>query len=108
MDGVVPFGMERVAPDVESFHFGIGDFDALFVGCSVERTSNFQAGFGGCRGDQFDDGHAIGKRPRAPVLCDVAEHAMFNLVPLLRARRVVMNVEHVSRRIRELLQFELP
>jgi hypothetical protein len=29
MDGVVPFRMERVAADVESFHFGIGDLDAL-------------------------------------------------------------------------------
>ena len=65
--GVVPFGMECVALDVESFHFGIGDLDSLFAGCSVERALDFQAGFGGGRGNQLDDGQAIGQGPRTPV-----------------------------------------
>jgi hypothetical protein len=38
MDGVVPFRMERVAADVESFHFGVGDLDALLIGPLIERT----------------------------------------------------------------------
>ena len=77
--------MEWVALDVESLHLGIGDFDALFVGCSVERAFDFQAGFGGRRSDQLDDGQAIGQGPRTPVLRDVAEPAMFDLVPLCAA-----------------------
>jgi hypothetical protein len=100
--------MECVALDVESFHFGIGDLDSLFVGCSVERALDFQAGFGGGRGNQLDDGQAIGQGPRTPVLRDVAEHAMFDLVPLRGARWIVMDVEHEARGVCELLQLDFP
>src|SRR6516162_3700785 len=37
-DGVVPFGMERIADDVEAFHLGLADLDPLFIGARVERT----------------------------------------------------------------------
>jgi hypothetical protein len=95
--------MECVALDVESFHFGVGNFDALFVGRGVEGAFDFQAGFGGGCGDQLDHGQAIGQGPRTPVLRDVAEHTMFDLVPLRRAWRIVMDVDHKARRVRELL-----
>jgi hypothetical protein len=100
--------MECVALDVESFHLGIGDFDALFVGCGVERAFDFQAGFGCGRGNQFDYGQAIGQGPRTPVLRDVAEHAMFDLVPLRRTWWIVMDVEHEARGVCELLQLDFP
>jgi len=32
-------------PGCRELHLGIGDFDALFVGCGVERAFDFQAGF---------------------------------------------------------------
>ena len=35
--------MERVSVDVEGFHLGIADLDALLVGSRVERTLDLQA-----------------------------------------------------------------
>ena len=40
MDRVVPFRMERVAADVESLDFGVGDLDALLIGPLNESTSD--------------------------------------------------------------------
>src|ERR1700732_2994455 len=46
--------MERVAADVEGFHFGVGDLDALLIGPLIERTLDLEPGFGRRRGDQLD------------------------------------------------------
>ena len=100
--------MECVALDVESFHFGIGDLDSLFVGCSVERALDFQAGFGRCRSNQLNYGHAIDEWSPAPSLRDVAEQAVLDLIPLRRARRIVVDVELEARLVSELLQLDLP
>jgi hypothetical protein len=77
--------MEFIALDVERFHLGIADFDALFVGRGIERALDFQAGFGRCRSNQFDHGHAIDERSSAPRLRDVAEQAVLDPVPLCAA-----------------------
>ena len=77
--------MECVALDVEGLHLGIADFDALLVGARVERAVDLQSGLGRCRADQFDDGEAIGQRPAAPVLGDVTEQPVLDLVPLCAA-----------------------
>ena len=84
-DGVVPFGMERIADDVEAFHLGLADLDPHFIGARVERTFDLQPSLGRCRPDQFDDGEAIGQRPAAPVLGDVTEQPVLDLVPLCAA-----------------------
>ena len=85
--------MELVAANVESFHLGVADFDAFFVGSFVERALNAQPGFGCCCGDEFDYGHSADKRTGAPVLRDVAEKAVFDLVPLRCARRIVADMD---------------
>ena len=100
--------MECVALDVEHLHLGIADFDALFVGCGIEGALDFQASFGRRRSNQLDHGHAIDEWPPAPSLRDVAEQAVLDLIPLRRARRIVMNVEHETRLVGEFLQFDLP
>ena len=100
--------MEFITLDVERLHLGIGDFDALLVGRGIERTPDFQAGFGRRRSNQLDYGHAIDERSPAPSLRDVAEQAVLDLIPLRRARRIVMDVEHEPRLVGELLQLDLP
>ena len=99
--------MEFIALDVEPLHLSIADFDAFFVGRGIERALDFQAGFGGGRGNQLDHGHAIHEWPPTPRLRDVTEQAMLDLIPLRRARRIVMNVEHEARLVGEFLQFYL-
>ena len=100
--------MECVALDVERLHLGIADLDALFVGRSIERALNFQAGFGRCRSNQLDHGHAIDEWSPAPGLRYVAEQAVLDLIPLRRAGRIVMDVEHEAGLVGELLQLDLP
>ena len=77
--------MERVAADVEAFDLGFGDLDAFLVEPCIEGALDFEPGFGRCRGDQLDDGGAVGERSAAPVLGDAAEQAVFDLVPLCAA-----------------------
>jgi hypothetical protein len=58
-DGVIPFGMERIALDVEGGHFGVGDFDAFGVRIVVEFTANREACLGYGRRDQLDDANRL-------------------------------------------------
>src|SRR5258707_3834953 len=97
----------RIA-DVECLHLGLADFDALFVGRGVERALDSQTGFGGGRSNQLDHGHSIDEWSPAPSLGDVAEQAVLDLIPLRRARRIVMDVEHEAGLVGELLQLDFP
>ena len=94
--------------DVEGFHCGFADLDALLVAAGVECTLDFQTGLGRGRADQFDHGKAIGQRSAAPVLRDVAEHPVLDLVPLRCAGRIVVDVDHEPGLVGQLLQLELP
>src|SRR5438445_12656757 len=100
--------MEFITLDVERLHLGIGDFDALLVGRGIERTFDFQAGFGRRRSNQLNYGHAIDEWSPAPILRDVAEQAVLDLIPLRRARRIVMAVEHGASLVAALVQLDLP
>ena len=77
--------MELIAGDVEAFHCGFADLDALLVAARVECALDLQTGLGRRRADQLDHGKAIRKRPAAPVLRDVAEQPVLDLVPLCAA-----------------------
>jgi len=56
--------MEVIACDVEHFHLGVADLDALFVGARIEYALDFQSGFGRRRADRPGDGWAIRQRAR--------------------------------------------
>ena len=71
--------MELITGDVEAFHRGLADLDALFVAAGVEGALDLEAGLGGGR-DQLNHGQAIRERPRAPVLRDVTEQPVLNLI----------------------------
>src|SRR5271154_5366863 len=89
LDGVIPLGMEGVAFDVEGRHFGVADSDALFIGIGVEFAADRQSRLGCGRRDQLDDRRPAGERPATPILRDVAEQAVVDLVPLGCAGRVM-------------------
>ena len=82
---LVPLRMERIACDVESLHLGIADLDAFLEGSFVERAFDLETRFGRRCSDQLDDRQSICQRMAAPVLRDVAEHAVLDLVPLCAA-----------------------
>jgi hypothetical protein len=91
-----------------AFHCGFADLDALLVVARVERAFDFEPGFGRGRPDQLDHGKPIGKRSAAPVLRDVAEQSVLDLVPLRYAWRIVVDADHEASVVGQLLQFALP
>ena len=107
-DGVIPFRMERIADKVETFHLGLADLDALAIAAGIEGALDLETGLGGRGPDEFDHSKAIRERPASPVLGDVAEQPVLDLVPLRCARRIMMDVDHEPGIVGELLQFALP
>src|SRR5208282_3025546 len=85
--------MERIAGDVEAFHRGIADFDALLIAARVERAFDLEPGVGGGCADQLDHGETIRERSAAPVPRDVAEQAVLDPVPLRCAWGIVVDVD---------------
>src|SRR5215831_8578128 len=102
-DRVVPFWVECIPFDRELAHLSLAYPDARLVGALVERAFDLEAGFGGGAADQLDHCGPALQRLSPPVLRDVAEHPVLNLVPLRGARRIVVDVERETRRIGELL-----
>src|SRR5271166_2020540 len=107
-NAVIPFWMERVAGYVEARHFRVGDLDALCIGVAIEPAGNLQTGFRRGVGDQCDDDEEAGQRHGAPVLRDVAEHAMLDLVPLRCPRRIMADHDDQTGFVGELLERQLP
>jgi hypothetical protein len=52
-----------MAGDVEAFHLGLADLDAVAIGARVEGAFDFETSLGGGGADQFDDGKAICEWP---------------------------------------------
>src|SRR4051812_16211551 len=84
--------MERIALEVEGCQLGVGHLDAFLVGVGVEFTADGQAGLGRRAGDEVDHDKAAGERRRTPVLRDVTEQAVLDLVPLCALPRCTDDV----------------
>ena len=97
--------MERITSDVEAFHLGVADLDAFLVDRRVEDGLDFEPGrgCGGC--DQIDDRSMIGERPAAPILRNMAEQAVLDLVPFRGARRIVPHLDGEAGFVCKLLEF---
>src|SRR5271166_1489707 len=93
---------------VEGRHFRVRDLDALWIGVAIEFAADFETGFRRGVGDQFDDDEEAEEWRRAPVLRDVAEHAMLDLVPLRSPWRIGANLNDQTGFVRELLEGQLP
>src|SRR5208337_2484870 len=107
-DAVVPFWMEGIALYVECRDLLVGDLDALGIGVGIEFAADFETGFrrGVC--DQFDGHEEADERHGPPVLGNVAEHAVLDLVPLRGPRRIMADLDDQAGLVGELLQRHLP
>ena len=91
MDLIVPITVEFVAPDLHLFEFLIGDSDSSRVIVGIQFRVNLKASCGGGAGDQADDRFEASQGLTAPVLADVGEQPMLDLVPLAGTRWKVAN-----------------
>ena len=98
---------------VSAFEVYCGEFigcdrDAGRVAAAVESRADLQSCFGRRVGDEIDDDLVADQWLAAPVLCDVAEHSVFDLVPLAGARREVADVDGQAQLGCQVLQGYLP
>ena len=100
--------MEHVSFDIEGSHLGIGHFSALGIAVCVEFAGDGETGGGRGGGDQLDDGAAAGEWSATPVLGDVTEQAVLDLVPLGGPGWVMANGDGEPGLVGEFLEFQLP
>ena len=100
--------MEVVRLEIERGQLCVGDLDAGRVLASIEFGANLQAG--PCRrvGDQIDNDFVTDQRPPTPVLGNVREHPMLDLVPFAGPGREVAHVHWQPQADRQGLQSDLP
>jgi hypothetical protein len=100
--------MEAVRFQVQLRKFCIGHLDAGGVGAFVEFGANLQTLLRHGVGDEMDDDLMADQRSPTPVLRDMAEHPMFDFVPLAGAGREMADMNGNPQLIRQSLQRDLP
>src|ERR687891_1736476 len=79
---VVPFTMKLVPLEGQFSKLFVRHLEPRFVGILVQLGANVEPCFGGRAADQIDHDLAADQGASAPVVGDVAEHPMFDRVPL--------------------------
>src|ERR1700676_311369 len=100
--------MKVGALQIDGGELFVGDSNPGWVAPPVELCSDLQSRLGGRAGDQVDDDVVTDQGLAAPVLRDVAEHTMLNLVPFTGARREVADVDGETQLARQVLQRDFP
>src|SRR5215475_10551879 len=108
MNRVVPVTMEGGGLDTQSAQFDTGHAAARGILPLVEAGVDAQARLRGRSADQLDDDLAADQRAPAPVLGDVTEHAMLDLIPLARPRWEVADGDAQPRLRGQLVELGLP
>ena len=100
--------MKRSQLEIESVQFGVGDLKADRIDASIQFGADLQSGL--CRRvrNQIDDDVVTHQRSTTPILGDVAEHPMLDLVPFAGARWKVAHMDWHSQAHRQLLQRHFP
>ena len=100
--------MKGVRVQGEVAHLGLGDDDAGFIASLIELGLEAQPGGRAGVPDEFDEGFEGAERTPAPVLRDVAEESVLDLVPLARARWEMRDVDGEAQVVGQALQGGLP
>ena len=107
-DQVGPVAMERIGREPNSLERVRRDGDACWRWPRVESRSDAESLLGGRVRDQIHHDFMADERPAAPVLGDVAEHPMLDLVPFAGPRRKVAHGDAQPGVVGEPLQRYLP
>src|SRR3989304_8618695 len=107
-EAVIPFPVEVAALNGQGVHLFVGDGLAGLIGCLVQLGMNLQPFSRTRGGDELHDDHAADQGTATPILGDVAEHSMLDLVPFARAGRKVSDMQSQPQFIGQALEFRLP
>ena len=105
---IVPFTEKLVSLDVHRRQFFVAHLDFRRVAFLVEFSVNLKSSGGAYCSDQIHDDLQRLQRNATPFSGAVTEQAVFDLVPLARAGRVVADLDRESRRTGESLEFKSP
>ena len=105
---IVPLAMKVRPFQVDGSQFGVADLDAGRITSGVKFGFDRETLVGRGGGDQIDDDLVTEERSPAPILRDMTEHAMFNLVPLARTGREVTDVNRQAQVGGQVLQGHFP
>src|SRR3954447_14676385 len=81
-DGVVALRVELVALDIEARHLLVANLGPLRIAPRCQHAVHCQPARRRGRGNQIYDSRRADERAASPILGDVAEQAMLDLVPL--------------------------
>ena len=105
---VVPFTMKLVPLEGQFSKLFVRHLEPRFVGILVQLGANVEPCFGGRAADQIDHDLAADQGASAPVVGDVAEHPMFDRVPLAGSGWKVTDLDLNAELIGQLLQLAFP
>src|SRR2546426_1244865 len=100
--------MEGMWVQRQASHLRVGHHDARRIATLVQFRLDSQTGRGPRMANQRDDCFKGAERTPAPVLRDVAEEAVVDLVPFARARRGVRDADAEAEGIGRALETLLP
>ena len=105
---MIPIAMKLVSLQRQAFHVGFGDLDTGWIVVLVQLRLDAKPLAGSGPSDEVDDRLEARERFPPPVLCDVAEEPVFDLVPLARAWRKVTDMDPEPCLVGEILEFAFP
>src|SRR5215204_569244 len=108
MNGVVPITMKGRACDDHIREVGVRHFDADGIGTGIQLCPDREPGGGPHTPNELDHGFAIDERTPTPVLGDVTEEAVLDLVPLGGAGWKMRDADREARPRSEALQLDFP
>src|SRR3970282_1181287 len=94
--------------DFDALEFGVADFGSGWIPALVEFRPNLESLLGGGVGDQIDNDFVADQGSASPVLRDVTEHGVFDLVPLAGSGREMTHANRDLQLVSECLQCHLP
>src|SRR5215471_7495495 len=86
---VVPLRVLLVRVKVQGLHLLLADLHSSFITSSVQNRFDMQSLVRFRGADHVDHGLETNQGLAPPVHADVGEHAVLDLVPLARSRRIV-------------------
>src|SRR5271168_833654 len=100
--------MERIEFDVDASHLFVGYDDAFGVAVFVDIAGYGQAGIGRCRSDELENDLMADEGLAAPVLGDVSEETVLDLVPFAGAGRQMSHGDRQAGFVGQALNLALP
>ena len=107
-DGVIPLWQNRMSFDLDSCLVGSTDFEFRRVIASVQNGTTAKTGSRAGAPNMFEHRFVADQWFSSPIGADEIEHAVFNQVPLGRARRKMPHSDGQAKLIRQLLQPHAP